>query len=63
MRKSIKDKKKEQQKSPDMLDQLKNALSDGGRPAKSVFRAFESLMRQDSEEDTWAQKEGWRSKK
>jgi hypothetical protein len=62
MKKNIKQKKNVQQKSPDKLDQLKNAISDGGRPAKSVFRAFESLVRQDPEEESWAQKEGRQSK-
>jgi hypothetical protein len=62
MRKNIKQKKNAQQKSPDKLDQLKNAISDGGRPAKSVFRALESLMRQDSEGESWAQKQERQSK-
>jgi len=50
------------QKPPDRLDMIKEAITDGGRPAKSVIRAFHSLMRQDAQEETWSEKEFRQSK-
>ena len=50
-------KKLKQPKAPDRLDLIQKAITDGGRPAKSILRAFHTLMRQDAEDDSWAGKE------
>ncbi len=49
--------KNEKQQAPDRLKQLQDALSDGEKPKKKVLRAFHTLMRQDEEDESWAEKE------
>ena len=55
-------KKLQQPKAPDRLDLIQKAITDGGRPAKSILRAFHTLMRQDAEDDSWSEKEFRQSK-
>ena len=62
MAKKRKQQKSRQQKAPDRLDVLRNAITDGGKPAKTVLNAFQKLMREDEERDSWAQQE-FRGKK
>ena len=52
----------EKHQPQDRLKQLQDALTDGEKPRKKVLRAFDTLMRQNEEDDTWAQKEFRQSK-
>ena len=57
-----KKKKTEKQKAPDRLKQLQDALAEGEKPKKKVLKAFHTLMRQDEEDESWAEKEFRESK-
>ena len=56
MARKSKQQKNRQQKAPDRLDVIRNAITDGGQPAKTVLRAFQKMMREGEEDDTWAEK-------
>lgn len=57
MVKKSKQQKNKQKKAPDRLDVIRNAITDGGKPARTVLRALQKLMHEDDERDTWAEQE------